>query len=52
MLSANYNDKYSAIDFRKPIIASNKMFYDDHNYKIYIMANHIHIMANHIHTIS
>jgi len=27
------------------MITSNKIFYDGHNYKIYIMAHHIHTIS-------
>ena len=32
----------NVVNFMKPILASNKIFYDGHDYKIYIMAHHIH----------
>jgi len=33
------------IEFRKPILAINKIFYDAHDYKIYIMVHHIHTIS-------
>ena len=33
------------IDFEKSIVARNKIFFDGHDYKIYIMGHHIHTIS-------
>lgn len=35
----------NVVNFRKPILASNKIFYDDNDYKIYIKAHHVHTIS-------